>query len=327
MAKGSDKGKSGRSKSASSQNKEARGKLLQVGKVKEVYATEDPGVLEFVFTDKISVFDKVIPSIIPDKGETLCRGSAFWFEKAKGIGIGSHFLKLTAGNRMRVKKVNIIRDYAKINTKTTNYLIPLESICRYFLAGSLDDRVKKGKIKPEDLGFRSGYAPKYGERLPEPHFEVTTKLESVDRKITVEEALKIAGLTKDEFEDLRNAVLKVDKLIEKEVEKRGLLHADGKKEFAFDKDRKLMLIDTFGTADEDRFWDKKIYEEKGECVELSKEFVRKYYRGIGYVDKLEAARAACQEEPPIPGLESGFIKQVSAVYIDLFERITGQKFR
>jgi phosphoribosylaminoimidazole-succinocarboxamide synthase len=314
-------------KSSSKAKKETRGRLLQVGKVKEVYATEDPEVLEFVFTDKISVFDKVIPSIVPDKGETLCRTSAFWFEKAKDLGVGSHFIKLTAGNRMRVKKVNIIRDYAKINTKTTNYLIPLEAICRYFLAGSLHDRVKKGKLKVEELGFSSGHVPKYGERLPEPHFEVTTKLETVDRKIGVEEALKIAGLVKEEFEGLRKAVLKVDNLIAKEVEKRGLLHADGKKEFGFDKDRKLMLLDTFGTADEDRFWDKKIWEDKGECVELSKEFVRKYYRGIGYVDKLEAARAGNKEEPPIPGLESGFILQVQKVYIDLYERITGQTFK
>jgi phosphoribosylaminoimidazole-succinocarboxamide synthase len=307
--------------------KGGKGKLLQVGKVKEVYATEDKGVLEFVFTDKISVFDKVIPSLVPDKGETLCRTSAFWFEKAKDLGVRSHFIKLVGGNRMRVKRVDIIRDYNKINTKTKNYLIPLEAICRYFLAGSLHDRVKKGKVRVEDLGFSPGHAPRYGERLPEPHFEVTTKLESVDRKIAVEEALRIAGLVKEEFEDLRKAVLKVDDLIAKEVEKRGLLHADGKKEFAFDDDRNLMLIDTFGTADEDRFWDKVAWDEKGECIELSKEFVRKYYRGIGYVDRLEAARTAAKEEPPIPGLEPDFIKQVRTVYIDLFERITGQHFK
>jgi phosphoribosylaminoimidazole-succinocarboxamide synthase len=324
MAKGPRPGKKGK---GFDKNKATTGKLLQVGKVKEVYATEDPEVLEFVFTDKISVFDKVIPSLIPDKGETLCRTSVHWFEKAKDAGVRSHFIKLVAGNRMRVKKVTIIRDYGKINTKTTNYLIPLEAICRYYLAGSLHDRVKTGRLKAEELGFRAGYQPKYGERLPEPHFEVTTKLETVDRKITVDEALRIAGLLKEEFEGLRKAVLKVDDLIAREVEKRGLLHADGKKEFAFDKDRNLMLIDTFGTADEDRFWDKAIWEEKGECVELSKEFVRKYYRGIGYVDKLEAARATGKEEPPIPGLEAGFIKQVQKVYIDLFERITGQKFK
>ncbi|GAG37175.1 unnamed protein product, partial [marine sediment metagenome] len=121
--------------------------------------------------------------------------------------------------------------------------------------------------------------------------------------------------------------LKVDAFIEKGVEKRGLIHVDGKKEFAFDKDRKLMVIDTFGTADEDRFWDKASWEEKGECIELSKEFVRKYYRDIGYLEKLEDARSKKEDEPPIPALKNDFIDEVSRLYIDLFERLTGQVFR
>lgn len=305
----------------------SRRKLLQVGKVKEVYSTEDPDILEFVFTDKISVFDKVIPSMIPDKGETICRTASHWFKISTDLGLKTHFIDNPDGNRMRVQRVDVIRNYDKITPETTNYLIPLEAICRYFLAGSMFDRVRNGKVKVEELGFPSGYKPKYGDRLPQPLFEVTTKLEPVDRKITKEEAMDMCGLTEDEFEAIRSAVLKVDKFIGDEVETRGLVHVDGKKEFAFDKDRKLMLIDTFGTADEDRFWDKARLEEQQECIELSKEMVRMHYRGSGYLDELMVARDAGQEEPPIPALEDSFIHHIRRLYIDLFERLTGTPFR
>jgi phosphoribosylaminoimidazole-succinocarboxamide synthase len=73
------------------------------------------GQLEFVFSNRISVFDKIIPSEIPHKGETLARTSAYWFGLIKKMGIPSHYIKLTAPNRMLVKKVNVINDYTKLN--------------------------------------------------------------------------------------------------------------------------------------------------------------------------------------------------------------------
>ena len=80
------------------------------------------------------------------------------------------------------------------------------------------------------------------------------------------------------------------------------------------------------TADEDRFWDRKEYEQ-GRQVELSKEFVRQYYRKIGYHQALTDARAARKPEPEIPPLPDDVTKQVSELYVSLFERLTGQKFR
>ncbi len=81
---------------------------------------------------------------------------------------------------------------------------------------------------------------------------------------------------------------------------RGLIHVDGKKELAFDEDRQIMVIDVYGTADEDRFWDKARYEA-GEFVDLSKEYVRQYYRQTGYKDQLYEARDAGREEPAHTG--------------------------
>lgn len=300
-------------------------KLVKSGKVKEVYAVSDKE-LEFAFSDRISVFDKIIPSSIPHKGETLVRTSAYWFDVLGQLGIPSHYIRLTAPNRMLVRKVDVISDYSKIDGSTRNYLIPLELITRFFVYGSLWDRVKQEKVKPEQLGFAEGHEVKLAEPLPEPFFEVTTKLEKTDRNLTTAEALRISAVSQEEFADMKELCLRIDEQINTRVRGRGLIHVDGKKEFAFDEERSLMVIDTFGTADEDRFWDAKEFEN-GRYIERSKEFIRQYYRGTGYHDQLMSARADGKEEPPIPGLPESMVRQTSEVYIKLFEDITGQRFR
>jgi phosphoribosylaminoimidazole-succinocarboxamide synthase len=300
-------------------------KLVRTGKVKQVYEV-DENTLEFLFTDNISVFDKIIPSKIPFKGETLCRTAAFWFQVCRKAGIKTHFTELVPPNRMRVKRVNIITDYSKIDNTTTNYLIPLEVISRRYVAGSLYDRIKNQEINVRDLGFPQDHEVKYGEKLPRPFFETTTKLEKVDRLLSREEALKISGLTENELDNIFQVVERIDDIIEEEVEERMLIHVDGKKEFAFDEHRRLMLIDTFGTADEDRWWDVDAYES-GNFMELSKEAVRQYYRNSGYYDQLMEARKNGLPEPPIPPLPPAEIKKVSDLYIEMFERLTGESFR
>jgi len=299
--------------------------LVKSGKVKDVYAVNDKE-LEFKFSNRISVFDKIIPSEIPNKGETLARTSAYWFELIQKLGISTHYLGLTAPNRIRVKRVNVISDYSLLTMKTVKYLIPLECIVRYYVYGSLWDRVSKGIIKPEKLGFLPGHDIKIAEKLPQPFFEVTTKLEKIDRKLTDETALKISGLTLDEYTSIKDVSLEIDEIIKSSIKQSGLLHVDGKKEFAFDEDRNLMVVDTFGTADEDRFWDIQEFED-GRYVERSKEFVRQYYRKIGYYDELMKAREDREAEPPIPALPDDIILQISQIYIDLFEDLTEQSFR
>ena len=297
---------------------------IMTGKVKEVYAIDD-NTLEFAYTDHISVFDKIIPSMVPHKGETLCRTAKYWFGILNKNGIRNHFLSEPSKDRMDVERVQVIRDYSKINNTTTNYLIPLEVICRYYAAGSLLDRLKNGKVKPEDLGFELGHEVKRGEKLPRPFVECTTKLEATDMNLTDEEAKKMAGLTDAEYQTIIDTVLKIDKIMADEVSKRGLIHVDGKKEFGYDKQRKLMVVDTFGTLDEDRWWDAEEYA-KGNIVELSKEFVRQYYRETGYHKALYDAREKGLPEPDIPALPQDIIDRVSKLYVDMYERITGEKF-
>jgi phosphoribosylaminoimidazole-succinocarboxamide synthase len=299
-------------------------KLYRVGKVKKVWEVDDD-TLEFEFTNNISVFDKIIPTEVPFKGETLCRTSAYWLQLCAEHGIRSDFKRLSGPDRMLVKRVNVIADYSKLDSTTTNYLIPLEFICRHYNAGSLNDRIMDGDVDVVQLGFQPGHAPAYGERLPKMFFESTTKLEKVDRNLTHEEAIRISGLTSEEYHHVFDVIARIDNIIANEAGHRGLIHVDGKKEFAYDEERRLMVVDTFGTADEDRWWDLSMYSQ-GKCVELSKEFVRQYYRDIGYHERLSKARKHGEPEPDIPPLPQAKVEEVSQLYIDMYEKLTGQKF-
>ncbi len=298
-------------------------KMISKGKVKEVYEV-DERELEFRFTDQISVFDKIIPSSIPRKGETLNKTSVFWFEKLKERGIKNHYISSPEPNVMRVKRVNVIHDYDKMTGDTRNFLIPLEVICRHYIAGSLNDKILRGEITGEMLGFEAGHVPKYGEKLPKPIIEFTTKLEPVDRKLTEEEALEISGLSIEELSKIKDIVLSIDNIIAEVAAANNLIHVDGKKEFGMDENRNIMLLDTFGTLDEDRWWDTDKWQE-GKINELSKEFVRMHYRKTGYFDELENARTKGLPEPDIPALPAEIIAQTTELYVRMYERITGRK--
>ncbi len=300
-------------------------RFIRKGKVKEVHEVSDTE-LEFRFTNQISVFDKVIPTLIPRKGESLARTSAHWFQRVEEkVGVKTHFLGLPAPDVMRVRRIEI-PDVTTLTPESTNVLIPLEVVCRHYVAGTMHDRLKRGVVKPSDLGFTSNEVPEVGTPLPEPLVEFTTKLEKTDRDLGLAEAQALAKLSDEEFEHLKDVVLDIDAVIADDVEPRGLIHVDGKKEFAYDENRELMLVDTFGTADEDRFWDKARYEATGERVEYSKEFVRQYYRKGGYHEKLMEARHAGQPEPDIPALPDDVTAEVSRLYGELYEKITGKAF-
>ncbi len=300
-------------------------KFLRRGKVKEVYELS-PTELEFRFTNDISVFDKHIPSEIPHKGETLTRTAAHWFELCGRQKVAHHYLGLTGPRSMRVRRVRVVPKPRTLGPSPKDYLVPLEFIMRYYIAGSMWDRVKSGQVKPEALGFASGHAPTYAEALPEPLFEMTTKLEPIDRLLTTAEALELAAIDTPRLREIEEMVRKIDTAMSKEIEPRGLLHVDGKKEFGIDAEGRVMVVDTFGTADEDRFWDKGAFE-RGRQVDFSKEFVRQHYRSTGYFDALTKAREAHAEEPPIPPLPPLVVDEVSRLYTTVFQRLTGEPFQ
>ena len=298
--------------------------FVRRGKVKEVYDVS-PTELEFRFTNDISVFDKHIPSEVPYKGETLCRTAAHWFARCERLGVRHHFLRLAGPTSMRVRRVRVVPNPRTLGPSPKGYLVPLELIVRYYVAGSLWDRVRAGKVTARELGFPADRSVAYGLELPEPHFEVTTKLEPVDRLLPTKEALELAALDRGQLDEIRETILKVDRAMQEEIGPRGLLHVDGKKEFAVDAEGALMVVDTFGTADEDRFWDKDAFV-RGRQIDFSKEFVRQHYRQSGYYDKLLQAREHGTAEPAIPPLPPLLVDEVSRLYTTVFERLTGEPF-
>ncbi|MDA8531146.1 phosphoribosylaminoimidazolesuccinocarboxamide synthase [Candidatus Poseidonia alphae] len=300
------------------------GEMLYQGKVKQVWSTDDPNMLEFRFTNQISVFDQIIPSLIPRKGESLNRTTAHWFNLVEAAGIcKTHLVEVNGADRCLVRKVEIIKEPGAIPRDMEWVFVPLEVIVRHYLSGSAWRRYERGELTAEQLGVSPNC--EYGVKLNEPFVEVTTKFEKFDRNIGREEALAISNITEEEYEAIVKAALAVDEIIEEEAAKNGLIHVDGKKEFALGDNREVVLVDTFGTLDEDRWWDSEAYAN-GECIELSKEFVRSHYIGTGHQTELKIARDQGGEEPPIPALPQSVIDETAALYASMYERLTSQSF-
>jgi phosphoribosylaminoimidazole-succinocarboxamide synthase len=302
------------------------GELLYKGKVKEVWSTESPDVIEFRYTNQISVFDQIIPSLIPSKGESLNRTSAHWFNLVENEGIcKTHVIEVNAPDRILARKFEVIKEPGAISKDKENVFVPLEVICRHYLAGSGWRRYERGDAPAEEFGFEPGTKLFEGIKLPKPYLEVSTKFEKFDRLLDREEALSISNLSENEFDSILSIVVKIDEIINKEALSRGLIHVDGKKEFALGEGREPVLVDSFGTLDEDRWWDLEAYE-KGEIVQLSKEFVRQHYLDSGHHDELYKARKEGSTEPPIPELPESVIKETTELYVNMFERLTGTEF-
>jgi len=302
------------------------GEMIYHGKVKQVWTTEDPDVIEFRYTDQISVFDQIIPSLVPRKGESLNRTSCHWFKLVEDAGIcDTHIVEMNGPDRVRARRFDVVREPGAIAPDRENVFVPLEVICRHYLAGSGWRRYQRGEVSAEELGFAPGTELKEGVKLPAPYLEVSTKFEKFDRLLERAEALEISNLSEDEFDAILAVVVQVDEIIEREAAKTGLIHVDGKKEFALGAGRKPVLVDSFGTLDEDRWWDAAAYEN-GEIVQLSKEFVRGHYIETGHHTELYEARKNGREEPPIPALPQSVIEQTTTLYVEMFERLTGQTF-
>lgn len=297
------------------------------GKAKDVVVLYED-TAEFRFTGRISVFDKVIPSLIPFKGTTLAQTNRYWFEILGSAGYNTHYIGMSGAASMLVKKVDVV-EYPPEDMN--NRLVPLEFIVRNYVDGSFWDRIRKaqrGEIRPQEVGIPKSLdimKAQRGDRLETPIFETTTKLERSDRLLCEEEALKVGGLSKTGLDEIRKMVLDINNEIQERVRSNGLIRADGKVEIAIDAEGRPMLVDTLGNADEDRFWDVAEYNQ-GRFRDLSKEFVRQYYRNISYHERLMKARSRKEAEPDIPELPDWMIAKTSRLYKTMFERITGRPF-
>lgn len=282
-------------------------KLFHQGKVRDVFYYGKDFLI--VATDRISAFDYVLGSVIPDKGRILHKLSMFWFDYVQNI-IPNHIITGDFKNfPEELKKYDFLRDRAMIVKKAKR--IDIECIVRGYLAGSGWKEYQKSQTV---CGIKLPAGLKESSKLPEPIFTPSSKEEGGkhDENISFEETAKRIG------DDLAAQLSEVSITLYKKVSKfclsRGIILADTKLEFGIYED-KLILIDEIFTPDSSRFWEKEKYQEGVSQDSLDKQYVRDYLEKIKW-----------NKQPPVPSLPEDVIINTRAKYIEAYEKITGREF-
>src|ERR687898_608530 len=268
---------------------------LASGKVRELYALDDERLL-LVASDRISTFDVVLPTEIPDKGRVLTGLSAFWFARTKAI-VPNHLLALRGdGRSMEVRRLE---------------MLPIECVVRGYLAGSgwkdyLAGGATSGHVLPP--GMRES------EKLTEPIFTPATKAKSGhDENIAREQAAELVGAgLLDEVEAI---VTELYRFASEHAAARGIVIADTKFELGLDESGSLVLADEALTPDSSRFWPADEYAPGGAQPSFDKQFVRDYCETLGW-DKTD----------PGPELPGDVVAGTRARYVEAFERLTERSF-
>jgi phosphoribosylaminoimidazole-succinocarboxamide synthase len=270
--------------------------LLHSGKVREVYADGDDIIL--VASDRISVYDVVLPTPIPGKGELLTRLSLWWFDKLADVA-PNHVISVTdvpaefAGRAMRCRRLN---------------MLPVECIARGYLAGlGLREYEASGAVS--GITLRAGLTE--GSRLPEPIFTPTTKA-AVGHDEFVAFGDVVAQFGSVRAEELRRITLEVYRRGADLAATRGIIVADTKLEFGLAADGTLVLADEVLTPDSSRFWPADQWQPGRPQHAFDKQLVRDWAAATGW-DK----RAPGPEIPP------DIVQVAQARYIEIYERITG----
>ena len=268
---------------------------VRSGKVRELYALDDRRLL-LVASDRISTFDAVLPTEIPDKGLVLTGLSAFWFTRTREL-CPNHLLAVGADGRSS--------ECVRLE------MVPLECVVRGYLAGSgWNDYVRTGAVCGHVLpaGLRES------ERLPEPIFTPATKADSGhDENITRAAAAQLVGA--ELLDALERTSLDLYRSAARHAAERGIIIADTKVEFGLDDEGRLVLADEVFTPDSSRFWPAGSYAAGGPQPSFDKQFVRDYCETIGW-----------DKTPPGPELPDEVVAGTRARYVEAFERLTGISF-
>jgi phosphoribosylaminoimidazole-succinocarboxamide synthase len=261
------------------------------GKVRELFELDDDRLL-LVASDRISTFDVVLPTEIPDKGRVLTGLSGFWFARTREL-VPSHLLGLRGdGRSTECRRLE---------------MLPLECVVRGYLAGSgWKDYRASGAVCGHELPAGLGES----ERLPEPIFTPSTKaLEGHDENIDRDQAAALVG--RERFDQVERVSLELYRAASERAAGRGILIADTKFEFGVDTDGTLVLADEAFTPDSSRFWPADEYEPGRPQPSFDKQFVRDYCETLGW-DKTH----------PGPELPAEIVDGTRARYVDAFERLT-----
>jgi phosphoribosylaminoimidazole-succinocarboxamide synthase len=278
--------------------------LLYSGKVRDVYSLGDD-VLLLVASDRVSAYDHVLPTPIPDKGKILTQLSLWWFEQLADV-VPNHLVDAEipaefAGRATACRKLS---------------MVPVECVARGYLAGSgWREYRQSGSVcgVPLPAGLLDG------SQLPEPIFTPATKAPrgQHDENIAFSEVAAQVGA--DVAADLRRTTLEVYRRGADITARHGILLADTKIELGFDPDGRLLLADEVLTPDSSRLWPASEWSPGKPQVSFDKQIVR------DWLDSPESGWAERDRQPP-PALPNRVVEQTRASYIEAYERITGRQW-
>ena len=282
------------------------------GKVRDVYSfADDPSVLLIVATDRISAFDYVLGSGIPDKGKVLTQLSTFWFGETSDV-VPNH-LRSTRPEDYPVaarKHAGILRGRSMLVRRAEPF--PVECVARGYLSGSgWKEYQQSGSV----CGVRLPADLRESDRLPEPIFTPATKASTGhDINISVEEAGQLVG--PETIARLRQLTLRLYSRGAAHAEHRGIIVADTKFEFGRVVDGPdngdIILIDEALTPDSSRFWPRDLYMPGGPQPSFDKQFVRDYLESIRW-----------NKQPPVPSLPDEVVQKTREKYIQAFRLLSG----
>ena len=273
-------------------------KLHSSGKVREIY--EDGDELIMVASDRISVYDVILPTEIPDKGKVLTQMSLFWFELTGDI-VPNHFISEdvppeAAGRGMRVRRLE---------------MYPIECVVRGYLSGSGWREYQETEVV---CGIELPSGLKESEKLPEPIFTPATKAElgEHDENIDFDRAVEITG-DRHLMEELRRISIEIYRRAADHAAERGIIVADTKFEFGQSAGAEIVLGDEVLTPDSSRFWPSDDHGPGRSQASFDKQYVRDYADSIGW-----------DHNPPGPELPDEVVQNTRAKYVEAYERITGR---
>lgn len=275
-------------------------KLLHSGKVRDVYADGDDLIL--VATDRISVYDVVLPTPIPDKGALLTQLSLWWFEQLADL-VPNHVISATdvpaqfAGRAIRCRRLR---------------MVPVECVARGYLAGG-------GLAEYRASGHVSGVALPpglvEGSRFHEPIFTPSTKAPQGQHDAPITYDQVVAEVGAQTAAELRRITLAIYQRGARLAAERGLIIADTKIELGWAPDGTLVLGDEVLTSDSSRFWPADSWQPGRSQFSFDKQYVRDWATGTGW-----------DKKPPAPEVPDEVVAATQARYIDVYERLTGRSW-
>jgi phosphoribosylaminoimidazole-succinocarboxamide synthase len=276
--------------------------LVAQGKVREIYEA-GPDRLLMVASDRISTYDVVHPNPIPEKGKVLTGLSVFWFDRTGDI-CPNHLVSFTdlpdevRGRGLLVERLE---------------MIPIECVARGYITGS---GWKDYKATSAVCGIELPEGLVESQQLPEPIFTPATKAElgDHDENIDFDRAAEILG-DRELLEELRRLTLAIYSAAAEHARERGIILADTKFEFGQRTDGTIVLADEVLTPDSSRFWPLDGYEPGHGQPSFDKQYVRDWAAGSGW-----------DKSPPAPELPKDVVTRTRELYVDAYERITGEPF-